>query len=71
MRQKTPRHFWHVMALEQETLAPHTAPTSAMAPGAFTTYSYRLDGNTLWVTFQKNQNGPIVNPPTTKAVRVE
>ena len=54
------------------TMRPVVAKSpSAMAPGAFTTYSYRLDGNTLWVTFQKNQNGPIVNPPTIKAVRVE
>ena len=44
---------------------------AAMAPGAFITYSYKLDGDTLWVTFQKNQNGPIVNPVTVKAVRVE
>ena len=34
-------------------------------------HSYKLDGDTLWVTFQKNQNGPIVNPTTIKAVRVE
>ena len=44
---------------------------AAMAPGAFTTYSYKLDGDTLWVTFEKDQNGPIVNPVTVKAVRVE
>ena len=43
----------------------------AMAPGAFITYSYKLDGDTLRVTFQKDQNGPIVNPVTIKAVRVE
>lgn len=43
----------------------------AMAPGAFTTYAYALDGNMLRVTFQTNQNGPIVNPVTIKAVRVE
>ena len=44
---------------------------AAMAPGAFITYSYRLDGDTLRVTFLKNQNGPIVNPVTIKAVSVE
>jgi hypothetical protein len=54
------------------TMRPVVARSpSAMAPGAFTTYAYRLDGNTLWVTFQKNQDGPIVNPVTIKAVRVE
>ena len=54
------------------TLRPVVAKNpAAMAPGAFITYSYKLDGDTLWVTFQKNQNGPIVNPVTVRAVRVE
>ena len=54
------------------TMRPLVAKNpAAMAPGAFTTYSYKLDGDTLWVTFQKNQNGPIANPVTVKAVRVE
>jgi hypothetical protein len=44
---------------------------AAMAPGAFTTWSYRLDGNTLLVTLERNQNGPIPNPVTVKAVRIE
>ena len=44
---------------------------AAMAPGAFITYSYKLDGDTLWVTQQRNQNGPFANPVTVKAVRVE
>ena len=54
------------------TMRPIVAKNpAAMAPGAFVTYSYKLAGDTLWVTFQKNQNGPIVNPVTVKAVRVE
>jgi len=54
------------------TMRPMVAKNpDAMVPGAFTTYSYKLDGNTVWVTFQKNQHGPIVNPVTIKAVRVE
>ena len=54
------------------TMRPLVAKNpAAMAPGAFITYSYKLDGDTLWVTLQKNQNGPIVNPVTVKAVRVE
>jgi len=54
------------------TMRPLVAKNpAAMAPGAFITYSYKLEGDTLWVTFQKNQNGPIVNPVTVKAVRVE
>jgi hypothetical protein len=42
-----------------------------MSPGAFATYSYKLAGDTLWVTAVRDQNGPIVNPVTVKAVRVE
>ena len=54
------------------TMRPLVAKNpAAMAPGAFITYSYKLDGDTLWVTLQKNQNGPIVNPVTVKTVRVE
>jgi hypothetical protein len=54
------------------TMRPLVAKNpAAMAPGSFSAYSYKLDGDTLWVTFQKNQNGPIVNPVTVKAVRVE
>jgi len=54
------------------TMRPLVAKNpAAMAPGAFITYSYKLDGDTLWVTLLKNQNGPIVNPVTVKAVRVE
>jgi hypothetical protein len=44
---------------------------AAMAPGAFTSYSYTLDGDTLRVTQQRNQNGPFVNPVTITVVRVE
>jgi hypothetical protein len=44
---------------------------AAMVPGAFSTYLYRLDGDALWVTQQRNQDGPFVNPITIKAVRVE
>jgi len=44
---------------------------AAMVPGAFTTWSYRLDGTTLWVTAERNQNGPMANPVTVKSVRVE
>jgi hypothetical protein len=54
------------------TMRPIAAKNpAAMAPGAFTTWSYRLDGNTLWVTAERNQNGPIANPVTIKSVRVE
>lgn len=54
------------------TMRPIAAKNAAaMAPGAFTTWSYRLEGSTLWVTAERNQNGPIVNPVTVKSVRVE
>jgi len=54
------------------TLRPIAAKNpTAMTSGAFTTWSYRLDGNTLWVTAERNQNGPIANPVTVKSVRVE
>ena len=53
------------------TMRPIVAKNpAAMKPGAFTTWSYRLEGNTLWVTAKANQNGP-VDPVTVKAVRVE
>jgi hypothetical protein len=44
---------------------------AAMTPGAFTTWSFTMEGNTLRVTMERNQNGPIVNPVTVKLVRVE
>jgi hypothetical protein len=54
------------------TMRPVAAKNAAvMVPGAFTTWSYRLEGSTLWVTAERNQNGPIVNPVTVKCVRVE
>ena len=54
------------------TMRPIAAKNPAvMGPGVFITYSYRLDGNTLWVTQERNQNGPFANPVTVKVVRVE
>jgi len=54
------------------TMRPLVAKNpAAMSPGAFITYSYKLDGDTLWVTAKRDRNGPIVNPVTVKAVRVE
>jgi len=40
-------------------------------PGVFITYAYKLDGNTLTLTQQRNQNGAFPNPFTLKLVRVE
>jgi hypothetical protein len=44
---------------------------AAMVHGAYTTWSFKLTGDTLLVTAEGNQNGPIANPVTVKAVRVE
>jgi hypothetical protein len=54
------------------TMRPIVAKNPAvMGPGSFITYSYKLVGDTIWVTQQRNQNGPFANPVTVKAVRVE
>jgi hypothetical protein len=54
------------------TMRPVVAKNpDAMARGAFTTHTFRLQGDTLWVTAQRNQNGPVSNPATAKLVRVE
>jgi hypothetical protein len=54
------------------TMRPLVAKNpAAMAPGAFIAYTVRMEGNTIWVTYQRNQSGPIANPATIKAVRVE
>jgi hypothetical protein len=44
---------------------------AAMVAGAFIVYSCKLDGNSMTLTQQRNQNGPIANPATVKLVRVE
>ena len=54
------------------TMRPIAAKNPAvMGPGSSITYSYKLDGDTMWVTQQRNQNGPFANPVTVKVVRVE
>jgi len=54
------------------TMRPLAAKNpAAMVPGAFITYSYKLEGNTIWITQQRDQRGPFANPVTIKAVRVE
>jgi hypothetical protein len=60
------------LAASQLTLRPIAAKNPAvMAPGAFIVYSFKLDGNTMFVTQQRDHNGPVVNPATIKSVRVE
>ena len=54
------------------TMRPIASKNPAvMGPGVFITYSYTLDGDTLSLTQQRNQNGPFVNPFTLKLMRVE
>ena len=54
------------------TMHPQASKSpAAMVPGAFIVNSYKLDGNTLWIAQQRNQNGPYVNPVTFKLMRVE
>jgi hypothetical protein len=54
------------------TMRPIASKNPAvMGPGVFITYAYRLDGDTLSLTQQRNQNGPFANPFTLKLIRVE
>lgn len=54
------------------TMRPIASKNPAvMGPGVFITYSYKLDGDTLSLTQQRNQNGPFANPFTLKLVRLE
>jgi hypothetical protein len=54
------------------TMRPIASKNPAvMGPGVFITYTYRLEGDTLWLTQQRNQNGPFPNPFTLKLTRVE
>ena len=54
------------------TMRPIASKNPAvMGPSVFITYSYKLDGNTLWLAQQRNQNGPFANPFTLRLVRVE
>jgi hypothetical protein len=54
------------------TMRPIASKNPAvMGPGVFITYSYKLDGDTLSLTQQRNQTGPFANPFSFKLVRVE
>jgi hypothetical protein len=43
---------------------------AAMASGSVTMYTYRAEGDTLWMTQQRDLRGPVANPATIKLVRV-
>ena len=54
------------------TMRPIASKNPAvMGSGVFITYAYKLDGDTLSLTQQRNQNGPFASPFTLKLVRVE
>ena len=54
------------------TMRPIASKNPAvMGPRVFITYTYKLDGTTLSLTQQRNQDGPFANPFTLKLVRVE
>jgi hypothetical protein len=42
-----------------------------MLPGNFALNTFRLQGDTLWITNTANQTGTVANPATYKLVRVE
>jgi hypothetical protein len=48
-----------------------TKNPAAMSSAWYVTYTYRVNGDTLWLTEQRNQRGPIANPMTIKLTRVE
>ena len=35
------------------------------------TYTFKLEGDTLWLTQQRDLRGPVANPATFKLIRVE
>ena len=54
------------------TMRPIASKNPAvMGQGVFITYSYKLDGDALFLTQQRNQNGPFTNPFSLKLVRIE
>ena len=44
---------------------------AAMASGVSIVYTYKLEGDTLTLTAQRDRNGPVTNPFTVKLVRIE
>ena len=54
------------------TMRPIASKNPAvMGPGVFITYSYKLEGDTLTLTQQRNQNGPFPNPFSLRLTRAE
>ena len=54
------------------TLRPVVSKNPAgMGAGTYFSYSYRIAGDTLWVTHKSDHRGVVSNPPTIKLTRVE
>jgi hypothetical protein len=54
------------------TMRPTVSKNPAvMGSGVFIVYSYKLEGDNLFLTQQRNQNGPFPAPFTLRLVRVE
>jgi hypothetical protein len=60
------------LAESRITLRPMISKNpAAMSPGVSIVYAYKLDGNNLTLTIERDQNGPVVNPFSVKLVRIE
>jgi hypothetical protein len=60
------------VADNQMTLRPIVAKNPAvMAPNVTLVYSYKLEGDTLTLTAQRDRNGPVAHPFTVKLARIE
>ncbi len=54
------------------TMRPLVAKNpAAMVEGAFTAYTFKLAGDTMWMTAQRSERGPMPNAPTIRAIRLE
>jgi hypothetical protein len=54
------------------TMHPQASKSpAAMAAGAFIVNTYKMEGDTLWISQQRNQAGPYASPVTFKLSRVE
>lgn len=54
------------------TLRPVVAKAPGfMKPGNYVTYAFKVDGNTMTITNESTNNGPVTNPTTVKLTRVE
>ena len=57
----------HEIKGNEITYRPITANNpNAMRTGAFQTSTFRLEGDTLWITGKASATGPIANPVTVK-----